>query len=182
MWDTSVPWIDLAMRLESLEAVPEYPLPGNYGWRFFRPGDEEHWARIEISCGEFAGREEALKRFRREFPTDEGLAERMIFLTDSGVPFATATAWHEDDATGHLHYVGVDEAHQGKGLSKPLVSLALQRMKELGYRGAVLTTQTVSWVAVNVYHHFGFRPMPFREGEAEGWKIVSEKTGKEFKL
>ena len=104
----------------------------------------------------------------------------MLFLTDGGEPFATATAWHDHGAQGRLHWVGVDAAHQGMGLSKPLVSLALQRLREVGYRSAMLTTQTASWVAIKVYHRFGFRPLLRKGCEAEGWKIVSDKTGSTF--
>ena len=108
----------------------------------------------------------------------------MIFLTDHGVPFATATAWFgedgEDPAEGRLHWVGMDAAHQGRGLSKPLVSLAMHRLQTLGYTSAYLTTQTASWVAIKVYHRFGFRPDVRTEKEIEGWQIVSEKTGIDF--
>ena len=104
----------------------------------------------------------------------------MLFLTDGGEPFATATAWHDHGAQGRLHWVGVDAAHQGMGLSKPLVSLALQRLREVGYRSAMLTTQTASWVAIKVYHRFGFRPLLRNRCEAEGWKIVSDRTGIDF--
>ena len=182
MWDASLPKIGLAMRLDSLKNLPEHPLPEGIGWRFYAPGDELHWARIEVSAGEFSCLEDGLARFRREFPTDAGLRKRMIFLTDGGMPFATATAWHEADGSGHLHYVAVDEAHQGRGLARPLVALALKRMRELGHTRARLTTQTMSWVAIRLYHEFGFRPAPRTERDNEGWALVSEKAGVEFRV
>ena len=106
----------------------------------------------------------------------------MIFLTDGGKPFATATAWFSDDdpSEGRLHWVSVDRAHQGKGLSKPLVSLAMHRMRALGYKTAYLTTQTASWVAIKVYAQFGFRADVREEREIEGWKLVEEKTKLKF--
>ena len=108
----------------------------------------------------------------------------MIFLTDGGKPFATATAWFggedEPEQMGHLHWVSVDAAHQGRGLSKPLVAMAVNRLLELGHREAILTTQTPSWVAIRVYHRFGFRPEVRAEEEIRGWSIVSEKTGIDF--
>ena len=104
----------------------------------------------------------------------------MFFLTDGGVPFATATAWHQSDTEGLLHWVSVDAAHQGQGLSKPVVSLAMQRLRKLGYRSAYLTTQTESWLAIRLYHRFGFRPVLRSEEERAGWKIVSEKSGIDF--
>ena len=179
MWDTTVPMISLAMRAASLEDLPVFALPSHCGWRFYQPGDERHWARIETSAGEFDRPEAALEGFSRAFSGGK-LEERMLFLTDGGEPFATATAWHDHGAQGRLHWVGVDAAHQGMGLSKPLVSLALQRLREVGYRSAMLTTQTASWVAIKVYHRFGFRPLLRKGCEAEGWKIVSDKTGIDF--
>ena len=179
MWDTTVPMIALAMRAASLEALPAFALPERYGWRFYQPGDEREWARIETSAGEFPCREAGLLRFRQAF-AGGALQERMLFLTDDGIPFATATAWHESAAEGRLHWVSVDAAHQGRGLSRVIVHLAMQRLRELGYSSAVLSTQTASWVAIKVYHRFGFRPLLRNRCEAEGWKIVSDKTGIDF--
>ena len=108
MWDTSVEKVHLFMELNSLENLPQHPLPQRYGWRFYRPGDELHWARIETSAGEFSRIEDGLRRFERDFPDREPLPERMMFLTDGGVPFATVTAWFEPDGAGLLHYVAID--------------------------------------------------------------------------
>lgn len=181
MYDMSIPMMSLAMRAESLENMPKYELPEEYGWRYFQPGDEKIWAEIETSAGEFEKPEDALKRFRFYYPTDDALDQRMIFLTDNGVPFATATAWYSDDRKdGRLHWVSVDEAHQGRGLSKPLISLAMHRIRELGYEKAELTTHTASWVAIRIYYRYGFRPLIRDEKEIEGWKIISEKAGVDF--
>jgi len=182
MWDLTVPKISLAMLVDSLENMPVYELPARYDWRYFRNGDVRAWAEIETSAGEFRRAEDGMERFRVYYPSDEQLGDRMLFLTDGGVPFATATAWYDDaDATiGRLHWVSVDEAHQGQGLSKALVSLTMHRMRELGYASAYLTTQTMSWVAIKVYYQFGFRPYIRDEKEIAGWRIVSEKTGIDF--
>ena len=186
MMDHALPWIGLTMRLDALDALPEYALPPQYGWRYFQPGDERHWARIETSAGEFGDTDAALAGFRlpRYFPTDDWLDQRMLFLTDGGVPFATATAWFGDDGPdapeGRLHWVGIDADHQRRGLSYPLVSLAMRRIRALGHASAYLTTQTSSWPAIKVYRAFGFAPMIREEKEIEGWRIVSEKTGIDF--
>ena len=183
MMDRSIPWISLAMRTDALDGIPEYALPPEYGWRYFQPGDEYYWAQIERSAGEFETIEDAIEGFRRYYPTDEGLNERMIFLTDDGVPFATATAWFGEDgdaSEGRLHWVGIDSAHQGRRLSYPLVSLAMKRLAELGHRTAFLTTQTASWPAIKVYARFGFKPLLRAETEREGWRIVGDKIGIDF--
>lgn len=184
MMDHSVPWIGLVMQLNDMDDLPQFDLPKGYGWRYFRPGDEYHWADIEISAGEFDGVPQAIAGFRKYYPTDEQLDARMFFLTDGGVPFATATAWYgegdRDAAEGRLHWVGIDAAHQGLRLSYPLVSLAMRRMAALGHRSAYLTTQTNSWPAIKVYRRFGFAPLVRDGNDVEGWRIVSEKTGIDF--
>ena len=184
MMDHTVPWVGLVMRSESLDGLPEFALPPEYGWRGFMPGDEKNWVRIAMSAGEFETCDAAIAGFRRYFPADDPLDARMLFLTDGGVPFATATAWFgEDDHSheeGRLHWVAVDEGHQRRRLSYPLVSLAMRRLRELGHRTAYLTTQTASWPAIKVYRHFGFSPLIRDAGEVEGWRIVSEKTGLDF--
>lgn len=182
MWDSTVPMIGLAMRCDDLENLPVFALPERYGWRYFAPGDVDRWVRIERSAGEFDSDEAGVRGFRKYYPTDDFLGERMIFLTDGGVPFATATAWFGDDdrAVGRLHWVGMDEAHQGQGLSKPLVSLAMQRLRALGHRTAYLTTQTASWVAVKVYRQFGFYPDVRNAEELRGWEIASQCAGIDF--
>lgn len=180
MWDTSVEKVHLKMELDSLEQLPQHPLPKQYGWRFYQPGDENHWARIETSAGEFSRIEDGLRRFERDFPDKEPLPERMMFLTDGGVPFATVTAWFEPDGAGLLHYVAIDAEHQGRGLSRALTGLGMNRLRALGHRSARLDTQTYSWVAIKVYREFGFRPVMHGEDEKRGWRIVSEKTGIDF--
>lgn len=180
MWDTSVEKVHLKMELNSLEYLPQHPLPEKYGWRFYQPGDENHWARIETSAGEFSQIEGGLRRFERDFPDKEPLPERMLFLTDNGVPFATVTAWFEPDGAGLLHYVAIDAEHQGRGLSRALTGLGMNRLRALEHKNARLDTQTYSWVAIKVYHEFGFRPVMHGEDEHRGWRIVSEKTGIDF--
>ena len=180
MWDTSVEKVHLKMELNSLEQLPQHPLPEKYGWRFYQPGDENHWARIETSAGEFSRIEDGLRRFERDFPDRGPLPERMMFLTDGDVPFATVTAWFEPDGAGLLHYVAIYAAHQGQGLSRALTGLGMNRLRALGHRSARLDTQTYSWVAIKVYHDFGFRPVIRGADEERGWRIVSEKTGIDF--
>lgn len=182
MWDATVQDYGLSMRAESIENLPVYELPQEYSWRFYQRGDDRAWARIWHSAGAFKTFEEALDCFRRDFPTDEHLPGRMIFLTDNGEPFATATAWfNEDDEGGRLHWVGIDDAHQGKGLSRPLISLAMQRLRELGYVSACLASRTPCWVAIRVYNKtFGFKPVLLENESTEAWKVVSERSGTDF--
>ena len=184
MIDNTVPMISLTMRLDSLQNLPEFEVPQQYGWRCYAPGDETVWAQMKISSEEFESVEQGLKSFRYYFPQADELPRRMVFLTDGGVPFATAAAWFGDGEhspeEGRLHWVSVDKPHQRQGLCQVIVSLAMQRMCDLGHKTAYLTTQTSSWAAIKVYHRFGFRPAIGSDEEEEGWKIVSQKTRIDF--
>lgn len=181
MWDSAVEIIGLAMKTDSLESFQRFQLPEQYGRRFYQPGDEIHWAEMWVSAGGFGSIEEALKTFHNDFPDTEPLKQRMIFLTDGGKPFATATVWFGDEpGQGRLHWVCVDAQHQERGLSRILISMAMEHCRELGYTSACLLTQTPCWVAIRMYHRFGFYPQIREERDRDGWKIVSEKSGIDF--
>ena len=181
MWDSAVESIGLAMKLKSLEDIPAYELPEHYGCRFYQPGDELHWAQMWTSAGGFPSAEKALETFRRDFEKSETLNQRMIFFTDRGIPFATATVWYNDDPeVGRLHWVCVDEAHQNQGLSKVLISKVLEHCRTLGYHSANLLTMTHCWVAIRMYHRFGFAADVRDDKERRGWEMISEKSGIDF--
>ena len=74
----------------------------------------------------------------------------------------------------------IDEAHKNQGLSRVLIELALYRCHELGCKYAYLLTNTPNWVAIRMYHRYGFRAEPRSDRDLVGWKIVSEKTGIDF--
>lgn len=181
MWDSTVEMIGLEMRLEALGEAVKINLPEKYDWRFYQPGDEIHWAKMWVSAGGFTAEEAAIECFGRDFPDAEALKERMIFLTDNGVPFATVAVWFgREEDEGRIHWVCIDEAHQNQGLSSALIGLSLNHCLKLGYKKAYLKTNTPNWVAIRMYHRFGFRAHVNNEREAKGWNIVSEKTGIEF--
>ena len=64
MWDHSVKHISLAMRADSLENLPEFALPAEYGWRYYRPGDIQRWSEIEFSAEEWPNVERGSAIFR----------------------------------------------------------------------------------------------------------------------
>ena len=182
MYDRSLEYVHLSMCLEGLDNIMTCPVPGGFSIRRSRAGDEKHWARIETTAGEFGGEAEALKGFEKYYGADKLLLpERMYFITDeTGIPAATASAWF-NGRDGALHWVAVREDMQGKGLSKPIVSAALLRLRDLGYTRVTLSTQPPSWVAVKVYLEFGFRPVrPAAQKEYNGWVQVFSKLGTDF--
>ena len=170
--------IPLTMVRDHLDHLPSFVCPAGYAIRTFRPGDAEHWARVEALAGEFASQDEALREFHEEFdPRSSELEDRCFLLEDSqGVVIGTAMAWDGDlagELRGRVHWVGIVPAYQGRGLAKPLLSTVLERLAR-DHRAAFLTTQTTSYRAVNLYLNFGFVPYQADAAGTEGWRMMEE--------
>ncbi|MFH0910855.1 MAG: GNAT family N-acetyltransferase [Planctomycetota bacterium] len=168
--------IPVTMIRETLEGIPSFPLPPPYRARWYEPGDKEAWLRIHVEADLY--NDIAPDLFDREFGRDESLlSERMCFLLDEeGLPFATASAWFDSDyhggAWGRVHWVAVLPHLQGRGLSKPLLSLVCERMVELGHARAYLTTATVRVPAIRLYLRFGFVPDIRNPGDLARWRTL----------
>jgi len=175
----SVKSIRLAMMRNAMRHVPSFVCPADYTIRTYRRGDETHWAEIESSAGEFPDAAQALHRFTMEFgPFLDALESRCFILEDSsGTAIGTATAWHglfAGEERGRVHWVGLVPMHQGKGLSRPLLSAVLTRLAQ-DYRTAYLTTRTTNYRAINLYCSFGFEPyLVHGPDEGEGWAMVEQ--------
>jgi GNAT superfamily N-acetyltransferase len=153
-------YIPLIMVRDTLDDAPVYPLPAPYTVRWFCPGDEAHWLALQAPFYDPGAI--TLKLFTDQFGGDAALlAARMFFILDAdGQPIGTAAAWLNDNFRtpdyGRIHWVAIAAAHQGQGLAKPLMSVALSRLRELGYTRAYLTTDAARPVAVNLYRRCGF--------------------------
>lgn len=167
MLDKSLPYFDIVMKMraDALKTLPEPVLPEGYSFRFFRPGDEEAWARLESLVLEFPDQEKALAYYRYRYlgdPLAEMLPRRCVFVVDAaGQPVATATAWYGDCSMGNCNWfqwIATDPGHQGKGLGRAVIARALQCYVDEGRVGNVyLHTQTWSHKAIYLYHKVGFQ-------------------------
>ncbi len=181
--DSRIRYYELVLERD-LDSLPERALPQGYRFALYAPGDRDAWIGIEQSAKEFDDREEGLRAWEKYFAPHEALLpERMYFvLNGKGEKVATATAYFDirrpdDGINAMLHWVAVRREDQGKGLSKPLILRALHRMRELGYRRAVIPTQTTTWLACRVYLDLGFRPIPRNAEHSQmGWRIVRTLT------
>ena len=181
--DRRIPYYKLRLE-QDLDDIQEIELPPEYHYENYTPGDRDIWIAIEKSAKEFAGREEGEAAWDRYFAGHEiELENRMFFVSDSsGRKLATATAYYDihtgdDDETGWLHWVAVHSDAQGLGLSKPLITHVLARMKELGYKKAVIPTQTYTWLACRLYLDLGVVPMKENaERNKMGWCIIKTLT------
>jgi GNAT superfamily N-acetyltransferase len=125
--------------------------------------------------------------FEKQFGNDEDeLGSRQLYLCDgAGEPVGTITAWHNahfpDRPYGRVHWVAIVPAHQGGGLGKPLLAACLNRMVELGCRGAYLTTDPPRIPAINLYLRSGFRPHVRSERERDAWRLVADRVKEDLK-
>ncbi|MDF2714791.1 MAG: hypothetical protein K0R28_1716 [Paenibacillus sp.] len=181
----SIPYIELTMLRSNLLDIPDAPLPEGYSLRSFRSGDEKHWARIEHAVDEFKSTEAAMRHFTEEFaPHIAEMERRCLFVIDRhGVPVGTTTAWYgklDGGQIGRIHWVAVVPEHQGKKLSKPLLSAALRTLAQF-HDKAYLTTQTTSYKAVGMYLNYGFEPVMQTPECPEGWKLIEQLLGKSIR-
>lgn len=173
--------ISVTMVRENLSDIPQYSLPEGFQIRLFSEGDEHNWARIETEVDEFEDKETALERFAKEFsPFMDDMSKRCLFIeNEHGETIATTTAWYGDltgngEILGRIHWVGVIPAYQGRKLSKPLLSAAMNILANY-HSSAYLTSQTTSYQAINMYLNYGFKPLFTTPSCYEAWDVM-EKT------
>lgn len=167
--------IPVTMVRRSLQGIPQYSLPSHFQLKLFTDGDEQDWAKIETKAGEFKTEQQALKRFFTSFGSHlDKMKERCLFIeNEQGKKIATATAWYgkfpvNEEQSGRIHWVGVIPSCQGRGLSKPLLTTALN-MLAVHYNHAYLTSQTTSYQAIHMYLNFGFQPFINTPACTEAW-------------
>ncbi|MER2027476.1 MAG: GNAT family N-acetyltransferase, partial [Lachnospiraceae bacterium] len=155
--------------------IKEKDLPSEYHYENYAPGDKAAWIAIEKSAKEFTTDEAGDAAWSKYFaPYEKELGNRMFFVADSsGRKLATASAYFDiytgdDGETGWLHWVAVHSDAQGKGLSKPLITHVLAHMKKLGYKRAVIPTQTNTWLACKLYLDLGFVPIKENAEQQDG--------------
>lgn len=172
--------IPLKMVRNDLLHIPQYTHPIEFSIRKFEKGDESNWARIETSVGEFTSEKAARERFDKEFGSFiDNMANRCIFIENkNGEAIGTTTAWYGDlegngEISGRIHWVGITPEYQGKKLSKPLLSAAMNILAE-SHSKAYLTSQTTSYQAVNMYLNYGFEPFITGPNCYEAWTMLEK--------
>ena len=190
MVDTSVPHRRAIMINKTVESYPIFPLPEGFIISGYKSGLEHAWAEIEV---EQQGLEygKALEVFEKEFLSrPELIGERCLFVIEerTGEVAAVASLWRGELAPGvpmnRIHWVATRAKFQGLGLSKSLLSYMMELYHKLGQTdGIYLTTQTASYVAINIYKKFGFVPYMGemhgedfdRKSHGEAWEIINGK-------
>ncbi|WP_427706083.1 GNAT family N-acetyltransferase [Staphylococcus sp. Mo2-6] len=173
--------IKVQMVRTQLDDIPQYDVPKGFVIRKFRKGDEKLWAYIETLAGEFTTEDMALERFDKEFGDHvTEMEQRCIFIeNEEQEVVGTTTAWYgylgdDSQMMGRIHWVGIIPAYQGKKLSKPLLSAAMNILA-LHHNKAYLTSQTISYKAINMYLEFGFKPVQLDDNYHRAWQLLAQK-------
>lgn len=159
-----------------------YDLPAGYRFRMFQDGDDVTWTNLHIAAEPYINVTPEL--FVREYGEHlDVLPYRMFFVeTEAGEPAASISAWWERERDnpldrGRIHWVVVHPDHQRRGLTKPMMTRAMQRLAA-SHPSAMLGTSTGRTWALKVYLDFGFYPDPAeleaKPQVAEGWRLVQE--------
>ncbi|MCK4602994.1 MAG: GNAT family N-acetyltransferase [Phycisphaerae bacterium] len=169
-------YIQVIMLRESLDEIPQYRLPAGYGMRLYRTGDKATWVRLQQAS------EQLIKITDRTFEGNFGsdlpaMPRRCHFLTaPDGRDVGTITAWYDRSYRGRrwgrIHWVAIVPEHRGRGLSKPMMTVAMRRLRSLGHRRALLTTQAPRLAAIKTYLDFGFWPDMTAHDAARAWKLI----------
>jgi GNAT superfamily N-acetyltransferase len=144
--------------------VPQYDLPPGYHFRPYRQGDGVTWQTLQRASEPFIPITDDY--FMRQYGAHlDVLPDRMFFVeTVDGETAGTITAWWEHNRfnpneRGRIHWVAVHPAHQRRGISKPMMTLAMHRLAQ-EYTSATLGTSSGRPWAVKIYLDFGFLPDP----------------------
>lgn len=182
MSELAVTNVDVYMIRDNMVDYPLYELPAGYRFRMFREGDDVTWTDLQAAAEPFFKVTPEL--FIREYDAHrDALPNRMFFVeSEAGEPVASISAWWEHDRhnpteRGRIHWVVVHPNHQRRGITKPMMTRAMQRLAESHPR-AMLGTSTGRIWALKVYLDFGFYPDP-AEMEAkpevlEAWREVQQ--------
>ena len=145
---------------------PLHNLPAGYRLRTYQPGDEVTWLTIQRAAEPFITMPDDY--FDRQYGDAlDALPDRMFFVEsvtgeEASEAVGTISAWwekerHNPNERGRIHWVAIHPAHQRRGLAKPMLTHAMQRLAQ-SHPAAMLGTSSGRPWAVKVYLDFGFRP------------------------
>lgn len=191
--DKSIPYYPVLMVLTQPPVVDEIPLAQGYSFQPYDPSYKEAWIALHVSLGQLDSMEAGRRYFAETFECHpEELQRNMILVIDEkGNLAGTSSVWegfHFGERRMRVHWVGVDEQHQRRGLAKSLMLKTIQLYRTLDCEYPLyLTTQTNSYVAISMYQHLGFTAyrgsMPvnfhgvgdsFEQDNETAWRMIEE--------
>ena len=152
---------NVIMIRSDMRDIPDLPLPKGYSMRGMYPGEASVWTDIWRDADPSLVIDDDL--FRKEFGEDwDIINQRCLFvIAPMGRAVGTISAWMNPDFrgqdAGRIHWVALRRQWQGAGLSRPMMSKALQLLAKY-HQQAYLVTQAFRIPAIALYLKFGFRP------------------------
>ncbi len=172
--------ISVVMLRNDLENIPRFDFSVGYRLRAFEQDDVKLWLHI-WAMSDIGSSHGAVTQhvFQRYLGCDmKGLQRRGVFLVSpDGEDIGTITSWYHRYRGlrwGRIHFAAIVPEYRGLGLAKPMVSAAMNRLRELGHRRAMLTTESHRIPAIKVYHDFGFVPDMTTPDAAIAWREINE--------
>jgi GNAT superfamily N-acetyltransferase len=186
--------IPVKMTRANLDDSPAFTMPDGFSLRWYQPGDEAHWLRIQIAADRFnqctpelfqdqfgpaAGHGlQSASAFKRRSGMNSALHElgerQCYLLAPTAEVIGTGTAWFKDDFEGarwgRVHWMAIAPEFQGRGLGSALLTAICQRLRELGHERAYLTTSTARVPAIRLYLKFGFEPLIRNVEDKRAWR------------
>jgi GNAT superfamily N-acetyltransferase len=175
--------VSVHMIRDDVADFPFYELPEGYRFRMYREGDDVTWTALQMAAEPII--QVTPQLFTSQYGNDlDALPDRMFFVeTDAGEPAASISAWWERDRhnpleRGRIHWVVVHPGHQRRGITKPMMTRAMQRLAA-SHPSAMLGTSSARTWALKVYLDFGFYPDPaemeVKPEVAAAWRGVQER-------
>ena len=178
--DRTLPNLSVKMECDDLINFPRVAFPPGYSIRPYQPGDEAAWQHLHRIGDPLSQVDFNDAFFVEQFGRDlEVLRSRMFYVESAtGEVAGSISAWSTDDqpAQGLIHWVIVHPEHRRRGLSKPMMSHAMQRLAQ-SHQQAVLGTSLARPWAIKVYLDFGFVPADEELRDPthlQGWGLLQQ--------
>lgn len=160
MLDRTIPFFNTILRCDRYTRQ-EISLPQGYSILPYRDGFENAWAELEFAIRDFDSVEEARQYFVETYLQDRDQLDRILFaVAPDGTVVGTCIAWQDlraDVLVSSLHWLVVDENHQGLGLGRALCQAVMNIYEAQGRFPVYIHTQPWSWKAIFLYLSLGFK-------------------------
>ncbi len=170
--------------LRGTERPQKYDFPEGYTVEHYNGDYDQKVQFYRLWCGKYGTDQEVRDMFGGAFEKYRDCVPEkdVFFVRYNGEIVASITAiYHKREKCGYVHMVCIREDFRGKHLSRPLNSLAMQRIWDDGGSYAFLTTNDWRENAIRSYIKAGFLPqmnayMPKeRQSIWQRWEAIYEK-------
>jgi len=171
----SLPHVEIEMIRPNMIGIPQAAFPAGYGMRTMRLEEAPLWTEIQREADLHSNITDDL--FMNQFGNDvAAIPERCYFIVrEDGLAVGAISAWHgrefREGDYGRIHWFGIRPAFQGRGLARPALSYAMNRLAEW-YQRAWLTTGTMRLKALKLYLDYGFLPLLDGLKDRGAWRAV----------